>query len=151
MKTPKPAVPKTFQLDSNYLFAAVMSWLIPGAGHWIRGYRVRGLILAVVLLGTFWVGQTVLADNMAVSFDVHPIFFFLEVGNGFSTLLADSLWGAPLHLNQTDRIRTDLPDHLSLGILFCSISGLLNLLVLLHVMDPRSWTAEETDEENGKP
>ncbi|MCZ6794470.1 MAG: hypothetical protein O7J95_12745 [Planctomycetota bacterium] len=124
-----------------YVVAVAASWALPGAGHVILGYRVRGLLIGATLLGTFWLGESVLADNMAVTYRVHPIFFSLQVGNGASTLWANWCWGEPVHdENQLAAIRDDLPDQLSLGILFCSLSGLLNLLVVLHVMDPRTWT-----------
>ena len=33
----------------------------------------------------------------------------------------------------------DMPRHLNLGILFCSISGMLNVLLVLNVLDKRTW------------
>lgn len=147
----------------SYAVAAVSSWLLPGAGHWILGYRVRGAILCLTLCGTFWMGETVLGDNQAVNSDVHPIFFGLQVGNGGSALAANWLFGKPLHENagQTaviaggqppagtfseDLALAPLPEHLNLAILFCSVSGLLNVLVVLHVLDPKTWKEAKNPE-----
>jgi hypothetical protein len=136
-----------FSVDSGYVFTAILSWLLPGAGHWLLGYRVRAVVIGATLLGLFWTGEVLLAKNMAVTWEVHPVFFCLQAGNGFSALLADGLWGEPLYPNEgsDSKIRYDLPVHLNLGILFASISGLLNLLVVLHVLDPRVWKEAADD------
>ncbi len=143
---PRPS----FTVTPKYIVTAALSWLVPGAGHWLLGYRIRALILAVTLLGTFWLGETVLADNWAVTREVHPIFFGLQVGNGFSAIVADIVWGVPRHVDALGEIKDDLPRYLSLGILLSSISGLLNLLVVLHILDPRTWH-EAARKERGEP
>ena len=139
-KRPTESEP-AFRVSRKYLLAGVLSWLCPGAGHWMLGYRGRAVLIGGLLLGTFWYGETVLADNKAVTREVHPIFFGLQVGNGLSTLLAETIWGAPHHPEPENirRLLADLPASLNLGILFCSVSGLLNVLVVLHILDPRTW------------
>lgn len=129
-----------------YLGVAVLSWLLPGAGHVLLGYRVRGLVIGGALLGSFWLGETILANNMAVTREVHPIFFALQMGNGGSALLANELWGKPLDdEGNIAAINRNLPKSINLGILFCTISGLLNFLVVLHVLDPQTWREAEAD------
>ena len=142
----------TFALSGEYLFTAVSAWLIPGVGHFLLGYRVRGLILCVSILGLFWVGQSLAIPvesptlrsheryPLAVSRTVNPVFFACQVGNGLSTLLSNGYWGKPLYPNENRAIidRT-LPRDLHLAILFTSISGLLNYLLVLHILDPRTW------------
>ncbi len=148
MKNPtkKPAAPaETFHLTPNYLFTVVMSWLVPGAGHWLLGYRVRATVIGVTLIGTFWCGESVLAENMAVTRRVHWVFFSLQAGNGASAFVANHFWGEPVVSDDTRSIQTDLPRHINLGILFCTISGLLNALVVLHILDPRTWKEAEAD------
>ena len=86
------------------ILAAAIAWLIPGAGYWLLGYRTRALLFAVLLLGLFWTGELLLAGNgngqfMAVTYQVHPVFFVLELGNGLSTLLANFIWGAAAHVD----------------------------------------------------
>jgi len=51
------AAPLMFRLSTEYLFTVISSWLVPGAGHWVLGYRVRGVILGVSILGLFWMGE----------------------------------------------------------------------------------------------
>ena len=136
----------------EYMIALVASWAVPGAGHWQLGYRMRGLVLALTVLGIFWFGQ-VLADCRAVNRSIHPIFYCAQVGTGFSTVLSNEFWGVaapsagPRDL--PSRVDDTLPPYLSTGILYTSIAGLLNMLLVLHVADPRTWmlrAAEERDQ-----
>ena len=139
-----------FRPDANYFFTGALSWLVPGAGHWLLGYRVRAVMIGLTILGVFWTGESVLAEKKGVTWDVHPVFFCLQAGNGFSAFLADGLWGDPMHAETNfEVIHDDLPVHLNLGILLCSVSGLLNLLVVLHVFDPRTWKEAAEDPKTG--
>ena len=81
---------REFLPSRGYLLAVLMSWLVPGMGHWIMGFRVRGILLAVILLGTFWWGEVV-AGGYAVIREEHDIFFYGQVGNGLSALVANRL------------------------------------------------------------
>jgi hypothetical protein len=148
----------------EYLFTVVSAWLVPGAAHWLLGYRVRGVVLGISILGLFWLGESLAiagpiedktgkpipAKPIAVSREIHPIFFACQVGNGFSTLLAQSLWGAPRYKDETYRLDPTLPRHLNLAILLTSVSGLLNYLLVLHALDPRSWIQAAEDARTGK-
>ncbi len=155
----KTSAPPTSELKitADYVFTAISAWLLPGAGHWLLGYRLRGTLLAASILGLFWVGQAlaVPADGvwkpMAVTRKVSPVFFACQVGNGFSTLLADSLWGKPSKGNDLWPLDRSLPRHLNLGILFTSVSGLLNYLIILHILDPRSWAQAVLDRKASPP
>ena len=142
-----------FTLSGEYVFTVISAWLIPGAGHFLLGYRIRGLILGVSLLALFWVGQSLAVplknprlhqqqrSPMAVSREVNPVFFFCQAGNGLSTLLSNYRWGKAHYPNaNTPNIDRQIPSTLNLAILFTSISGLLNYLLLLHILDPKTWT-----------
>lgn len=140
---PDPARERSFQIRGPYLIAVAASWLLPGAGHWLLGHRLRAVLLGMLLLGTFWWGEAI-AGGYAVTRKEHPIFFYGQIGNGLSAVLADRIppWadvapnpGAPA----ADKIDRKIPPGLATGILLTSISGLLNLLLILEVMDPRSW------------
>ena len=125
------------------ILAAAVSWLVPGAGYWLLGYRTRAVLFAVLLLGLFWTGELLLAGNgegqfMAVTYQVHPVFFVLESGNGLSAFLANFIWGAAAHGDGLHDIK-EMPRHLNLGILLCVISGMLNVLLVLNVLDRKTW------------
>lgn len=127
----------------EYVLAVGSSWLIPGAGHWMLGYRNQAILLVVGILGAFWSGQA-LADFRAVNKTDHPIFFSAQVANGFSTLVSEKCWGEP-KATPRDSIDKTIAPHHSTGILFTTISGLLNALVVLHIADPRTWSAREQE------
>jgi len=91
------------------------------------------------LLALFWVGESLLAGDMAVSREVHPYFFVGQAGNGLSAFLADHFWGTAHDLGPRAPIDRNLPPHLNLGILCTIVSGLLNVLLVLHCLDPRSY------------
>ena len=81
---------------------------------------------------------------MAVTYEVHPVFFCLQAGNGLSTFIANGLWGDPVvGVNNLQQIQTNLPPYKNLGLLFCVVSGMLNVLLVLHVLDARTWNREE--------
>ncbi|MCH2581526.1 MAG: hypothetical protein MK133_10070, partial [Planctomycetes bacterium] len=80
--------------------------------------------------------------------------FVLESGNGLSALLANFIWGAAAHFDRTSDIK-DMPRHLSLGILLCVISGMLNVLLVLNLLDRKTWLRAAgkdvaSDEDEGK-
>ena len=160
-KEPKPPLENlspAFRPGLEYLAAVILSWLVPGAGHWILGQRVRAVLLAVLLLGTFWWGET-MASGWAVTRKEHEIFFLGQIGNGLSAILANfyenkedvkpNVGGnRPVGERAIDR---KIPSHLSIGILLTCISGLLNLLLVLHTMDPRSWQERPSERPMGGP
>src|SRR4030095_13223744 len=88
--------PPDFRVTGDYVFTAVSAWLLPGAGHWFLGYRVRASVLGASILGLFWVGEALAVpvredgssgSPMAVVRQVNPVFFACQIGNGFSTLI----------------------------------------------------------------
>jgi hypothetical protein len=139
---PPPVVPPDRR--GRYLLAVAASWALPGAGHWLLGYRVRGVALCVLILGIFWIGQLA-ADFRAISREIHPVFFCAQAGSGVSALVCDRVWGDQPPYNEG--VDPTVSPHHNTGILFTSISGLLNMLLVLFVADPRTWSARRLEEE----
>jgi hypothetical protein len=135
-----------FRPGLDYVVTIILAWLLPGAGHWSLGQRTRGVLLGALILGTFWWGELI-AGGYAVERKEHPIFFIGQVGAGASAFLADWIppWadvgGTDSHPPGAPQSSIDrrIPQGLPMGILLTSISGLLNVLVVLRVMDPRAW------------
>ena len=151
-----------FRLTAEYIFTVISAWLLPGAGHWFLGYRVRAVVLGSSILGLFWAGELLALSPpdakaprqpLAVTREVHPIFFACQVGNGFSTLFANTLWGKARYEDRgaDSELDKDLPPYVNLGILLTSISGLLNYLLILHILDPRTWVQREAEASGGTP
>ena len=139
-----------FKVSVEYVLTGVASWLIPGAGHFWLGYRLRGAILAVGIIGLFWFGESALGGNMAVSREVSPIFYYCQAGNGLSAIVAEYQWGKPRYANKPGRPDYDIPRYYNFGVLFTTVSGLLNLLAVLHVLDPHTWRKAKARRTEGR-
>ena len=144
-ETPKQPLPPAppFRPTGRHLAAALLGWLVPGLGHGMLGFRLSGTILFVGLVGLFWCGESVLGKNLPVSRKASPIFFSLQMGNGLSTMVANAAFGEPRRDSGVMTPDREIPRHFQLGILFCTISGLINFLAVVHVLDPRTWAAAE--------
>ncbi len=125
---------------NGYVKAIALGWAIPGAGHWILGWRFRAALVAGLLLGTFWAGEA-MSGGYAVTRKEHDWFFYAQIGNGASAILADRLQWATVEPNPPapNRIDRSIPPALTTGILLTSVSGLLNMILVLHLLDPRTW------------
>ena len=47
------------QSEPNWFLAGLLAWLIPGAGHFYVGRRIRGVVLFVAVTATFWAGMAI--------------------------------------------------------------------------------------------
>ena len=143
-RTPTPPLKYS---TSNYVFTVASNWLLPGAGYWILGQRGRAILLGTSILGLFWMGQC-LAGFKAVSREHHPYFFVGQAGNGFSALLSEYAIRPRKKRNdsRSPPVSRDLTQHYSTGINFTTISGLLNILLILHLADPRTWRGQGTED-----
>ena len=139
-----------FRPTPEYLTAVLLGWLIPGAGHWLLGQRTKAVVLASVLLGLFWWGEC-LAGGYAVIRKEHEWFFLGQIGSGLSTLIANKYEWADVKPAENTPVAMDskpidrkIPGgqagH-SMGILLTTITGILNAVLVLQIMDPRSWEA----------
>ena len=50
---------KTKTAKRNPLFALVLAWIVPGAGHVYLGRTRRGIIIFVTIAATFWAGVAI--------------------------------------------------------------------------------------------
>ena len=145
--TASPPPPTLEYSASNYVLTVASNWLLPGAGYWLLGQRARAVLLGASILGLFWMGQC-LAGFKAVSREHHPYFFVGQVGNGFSTLLSEY----SIRPREKPRVEhpppvsRNLTQHYATGINFTTISGLLNILLILHLADPRTWRGQSTED-----
>lgn len=145
---------------------AAAAWLLPGLGHYLIGYRRRGIILGVTLLSLF-TGGLLVGGVSVVDRENEKLWFTGQALIGPVAPLVDlyrrSLEGRLQHqqeehaetLRQTYGHRLDeervLVDLLSgervqpayrkslgrvaeLGTLYCTLAGVLNLLVILDVI-----------------
>lgn len=95
-------------------------WLVPGAGHFMLGKWVRGLLLMVAILGMFCVGIALAGKIYVPDGDILDILGFAgQLGMGLLYLLARIAgWGSPT-------VVTAVGDY---GSKFLIVTGLLNFI-----------------------
>jgi TM2 domain-containing membrane protein YozV len=109
--------------------AAVLGWLLPGAGHLWLGRVRKGLVLGLLVSGTFVAGA-LLARGRTVTFDENPFYYIGQIGSGLTLGVTQTLASNGLPpVNSTARPEVDA------GLLYMSVAGLLNLLLVLNLFD----------------
>ena len=112
--------------------AGLLTWIIPGAGYFVAGRTIRGLvILAVVacmfvvglLLGGHLFGLRQVPDMGLLAY----VYGFCDLGAGAGYLL--SLWGNVGVSDQAQRATSEYGNY------FLMISGLINYLAALDTFD----------------
>lgn len=120
--------------------AALLAWLVPGAGHLYAGHRVKGLASLVLILGMYvaglWVSR---CEAVSLEGDMgHQYAFIAQVGAGGPTALAlayshgklpwrpergeGEYWSEPAYVERLPAI--------DVGLLLTMVAGLLNLLLI---------------------
>jgi hypothetical protein len=106
-----------------------LGWLIPGAGHAWLGRVRKGALFFVLIAGLFAAG-CLLAQGRTVTFDENPFYHIGQIGSGLT--LGVTQWlasdGLP-PMNGSSRPEADP------GLLYMSVAGLLNLLLVLNLFD----------------
>jgi len=102
--------------------AAMLAWLVPGAGHWWLGRRGKGAIAGAALVLTFVLG-VVLAEGTVVQRPRDQYFWSGEILLGLPAIVA-SLADAGR------RVQHEMP-LAELGLLCATVAGLMNVLLML--------------------
>lgn len=68
-------------VKGNPFVAAVLAYLVPGAGHFYLGRKLRGAILFVTICATFWTGMFI-GGPLTVDYYNDRIWFFADVCAG---------------------------------------------------------------------
>ncbi len=121
--------------DPLHLMATlILGWLVPGLGHVTVGRAAKGLLFFLVLGTTYAVGLLYAREN-AISPDEHPFAFVGQLGLGLPTVII-------VLMQRGAEVVTPDPEQvpkIDTGILFTTVAGLLNYLVLL---DAFLWAKE---------
>ena len=104
------------------LYAALFTWLAPGAGHWYLGYRRKAIFYFVAIIGLYLAGMAI-ADFRNINIARHPYYFITYIFNGGTTIIAQ------LVTHNLPLVRT--LERLEVGCLYSGVAGLLNILVLI--------------------
>lgn len=152
--------------------AALLAWLIPGAGHLYQGRTTKGLLFMICILGTFFYGL-VLGDGKVVYASWRPtdrrLPYLCQVGVGLPALPAlveayrakhdkEPLFGGmmvPPRLPEQNGGVDELAEwhrylhrNFELGTVYTMIAGLLNILV---IYDAWGGPMQYADDKKEKP
>jgi TM2 domain-containing membrane protein YozV len=117
--------------------AMVLNWLVPGAGHWYLGDRVRAVIYFISITLTFWIGILIGGAQSTVNIQTNTAWFFAQIFTGGYTifsLLLGHLPGAMPSYSKT----------LDLATIYTGVAGLLNIYVIFDAMS-RAVPAEKQE------
>lgn len=101
-------------------------WMVPGLGHWLMGKRSKGLFLFSVITATYLFGLWAIGFSHP-RFHENPLYYFGRFGSGFMLALSFIL-SSPAH---------PIPEMMNwfdIGMLYSSVAGLLNLVVVLNIV-----------------
>lgn len=142
---PGPAAAPTVPVSKVWLATAI-TWLVPGAGHYLLGRRGKAILyfslITFVYLVGLWLGEF---RNVSLkNFELH---FIAEAFYGGLTF--PLLWLTQnLELDRFNPL-------LDVGVLFSAVAGLLNVCVMVDVYEtayPRSAAvAAAADAASGEP
>ncbi len=114
-------------------YAAMVSWLVPGAGHVMAGQRQKGLLVGGAVVAVFALGLLV-SSGHGVDRPQLSAWWIGEVLFGGGTLFC-SLVTAPMRY-------ADLPDMFDLGVALCTVAGFMNLIVMIDAYTVAEGVAE---------
>jgi hypothetical protein len=101
-----------------------LTWVVPGLGHVMQGRKARGIVAFCMLVGLFGLA-TFLAEGSNLDRERHFYYWAGQVLLGPVALVAEFAHGHP-------RLES-LPAYKDAGIVIGSISGMLNVLLMLDV------------------
>lgn len=158
----------------NRHLAAVLAWLIPGAGHYYQKRYFKSAIFSVAVFSTFLIGMVV-SGSRCVYASWQPSEkrwqFVLQAGNGFAAIPAGvqymaarqgvtpplgSFMTAPNSVRELDDWHEKTASGFDMGTLYTMISGLLNVLIVFDAFSgplpppvSKSKASENSDETEG--
>ncbi len=107
---------------ANPALCAGLSWLLPGLGHARAGQKDKGVLMGAAVLIVFAMGL-VFAEGHAVDRAVYPVWWIAQNLCGAGSLFAALVTG-PMRAES-------LPLNLDLGVVLCTVAGLMNLVVMV--------------------
>jgi hypothetical protein len=132
--------------------AGLLSWILPGAGHWLLGHRGLAAVLFAAISVPFWTGLAIGGLKTSVNPWSNPWLFLAEMGTGGYTsvsLLANGAVGDlkpqaladPKYLNTVPaEQRHKYLSYMSfypesdVAQIYLATAGLLNILVILDAI-----------------
>lgn len=118
----------SIKLKDNIFLLLILSWLIPGLGHYLLGKKDKAFFFFAVLNLTFITGLILGGRSFFMDSDSHFTFlaFIAEIFNGLIYIISVIF----------DLFRNNLTGiYYDSGVVYNIVPGLLNFLVILDVAD----------------
>ncbi|MFA5863601.1 MAG: DUF6677 family protein [Phycisphaerae bacterium] len=112
--------------QQDVAWAMLLNWLIPGAGHWYMGDRIRGVIYFIAITMTFWIGILIGGALSTVNIKTNTYWFFAQGFAGGYTILSMLIGTLPGAMRSYSKT-------LDLSTIYTGMAGLLNIFVILDV------------------
>lgn len=122
--------------NQKIFLGLILTWLVPGLGHFLYGRRGKATFYCVTILFTFVFGMW-LGEWCNVSVEKYSLFLIAQVWNGGPTLIA-------LKLTEGLRATHDIP-YLDAGLLYTAVAGLLNVVILVDLYEVHLKVKEAND------
>jgi len=107
----------------NRAFAAGVSWFLPGSGHYLAGYRGKGLLMGGAVILMTVVGL-LFSAGVTIDRGHHDAYWICQ------SLFGGGILASGLGLGQLE-IPNPIPLRYSLGYTLTAVSGLMNLVVIV--------------------
>ncbi len=115
--------------------AGLLAWLLPGLGHIYLGHRQRGLILLITVTITFWLGIAIGGARSTIDPVQRKLWFSAQLCAGGHTFAALAIGGdRTVPLDESDAVSIPHWRSADIGIHYCGVAGLLNLLIILDAI-----------------
>lgn len=177
VRSPDPEYPMEIQLR-NPIWAAILAWLIPGAGHLYQGRRAKGVLFMVCILGIYFFGLALGDGKVVYARFRQPDMrypYLCQFAVGLPALPAliqrqrlvasqppkPALWKglmAPPSVGRSEQDKDQLSDwhrvlkgRFELGTLYTMIAGLLNVLAIYDAYAGPVFTLPEKKQDRPSP
>lgn len=104
--------------------AVLLTWLVPGLGHFWQGRRLRGALVFFMLVGLVAFG-TLLADGSNLSRERHYYYWGGQFMAGLPAMIPELIAGG--------KAMTRHVPYGEAGLVLASVAGLLNILAMIDV------------------
>lgn len=111
--------------DTMGYFMGVLAWLVPGVGHFYLGMRRQGIIIAVTIWCTFFLGL-LLGGIDLIDPHLQTPWFCAQILAGLPAVIAVFL--------QNPDVAAGFGKGVDLGQLYTGVAGLLNLLCVVDAL-----------------
>ena len=115
------------KISQRMIVLGLLTWLVPGAGHWYLGQRWRAVTVFAGITLAFLTGIVIGGADTTVDLEGNTAWFFGQVWAGGYTLLT-------VAIGELSSAKSSYGKTLDLATIYTGIAGLLNILVILDVM-----------------